>query len=726
MIRQFDFGSYHRCSLDSSDAVDCLGDSNTFGQLGVGNGEDGSPRPVRSNARNARTVATGSFYTCAIVGDALPCWGDIRPRKGGTRTPVTLIGRGVVDMATGDDRACAIVGSAVQCIGMGGRTGSNEYMHAHPTPETVIASGVTVVAVGQGYACAVANAALWCWGEVPSYAWQKQFVQDLPPTRVIERGVSGVAAGSMHACAIVDGALLCWGDNSHGQVGAGVPAMPATTAPPEQSTSSVVEGAQRCTRRPYDGTQCRVGYPVEVIHDGVEAVVAKHDATCAIVRGALSCWGRNAEGQLGIASHGADVTRPTLAIAHGVGNNVATGTRTCALVDGALQCSRPCVRENDAVRCPPDAGSDARNLAFGLSGTETRLGLWRGTIGKHEIMACLQRPFSGATYYYVEYGPSIVMTETANSDGVTWTEGAAEAAPSATWALNDVKGNTLSGRWSDAADQPTLPIRLTRSTTPGDPGDSCSNASTAAGRAYNRPRMDKSIIPGRWIDHERVMSALDGRINAFEIADVANAQLFNAAVRDWLDDEVAGYYDCISAAPTGQFNSDLETEWRADPWIILRERYEADCGGAHPNGGVANYWVWNLAEGRKVDPWRWVVTLANSDDCPSRCENKPTDGLNRLIVAAATRNKDGDECADWVNDARNLGSYQLRPSATGPVFTTAFAHVMQACDEDIEIPWSKLTPFLTREGKVAATSLQGAATFKAKPPEPVAAFDQRR
>ena len=721
-IRQFDFGSGHRCSLDSKGAVDCLGDSNLFGQLGNGGDESGSPRPVRAITHGARKVATGSFYTCAIVGDGLQCWGDIPPRKGGTRRPLTLIKHGVVDISAGDDRVCAIVSSAVKCVGMDGQSGSNEYIRAHPRPETVIASGATAVAAGSGFACAVVESALWCWGEVPSYAWHQQFAQSLPPTRVIERGVSAVAAGSKHVCAIMDGALLCWGDNSHGQVGVAVPAIPATNPPSDRSTASVIEGAQRCTQSVYTGTQCRVEPPVEVVHDGVEEVVAKVDATCAIVRGALFCWGRNGSGQLGIASHGADVTTPTLAIAHGV-SYVATGARTCALVDGALQCSRPCVRTYNDLQCPPESGFDTHNLAFGFSGTEARLGIWRGTIGTHEIMACLQRPFSDAAYYYyVDHGTSLALTEAPGSDGVTWTETVGRADPSATWTLDYVDGSVLTGHWSDAADQRTLPIHLKRLVTSGDPGSACGIAATVAGRAYNKPRVEKAIQLGPWINQERSASALGDKINAFELADVPNAQTFNAAVHDWLSDQIAGYYDCTSEDPQGEYNSDLETEWRADPWIILRERYEAYCGGAHPSGGVASYWIWNMEQGRNVDPWRWIITLGTGAECPFLgCDSQPSNDLNDLIVAAATRNKDGDDCADSVNEYRKQGLYQLRPSAKGLIFSTDFAHVIQACDEDIEIPWAKLKPFLTREGKAAAKSLQEAAeSSKTKQSTPIA------
>jgi len=724
-LREFDFGAFHRCSLDADGAVDCLGESNRYGQIGNG-GKDGdesrTPRPERAIARGARKLATGAFYTCAIVGDALQCWGDLPPRKGGTRKPVVLIEHGVSDIATGDDRVCAIVNAAVQCIGTGGQTGSNEYQNAHPVPDTVIEHGASAVAVGLRYACAVVEGALWCWGEVPSYAWNApdHFLHPQPLTRVIEHGVTAVAAGAKHACAIVDGALRCWGDNSHGQVGAGILEIPAPAATPAPSTATVVEGEQRCERYRDLSIACRVEHPVEVIADGVESVVAKGDESCAIVRGALYCWGQNASGQLGIASHGADVTKPTLAIAHGVSYAV-TGPRTCARVDGMQQCSRPCTVVHEKLQCPSDAGFDTHDLAFGLSPLEARLGVWRGTIGTHDVMACLQRAESEATYYYVEHGLSIALRPEQNADGAIWNERTNEGTRAATWTLDKVEGDTLTGNWADATGQRTLMIRLKRIAAPGDPGSACSSITTTpAARIFNAPRVDAQAIKTEpWNEHARKLSVLDGTVSAIELLDVPGAKLFNAAVREWLRDEIVGYYDCLYRAPQGDSSGELDIEWRADPWIVIRELYENNCGGPHPNGGIAGYWVWNLAEGKRIDPWDWIVTIGKDDDCAYiGCERQPTDELNDLIVAAATRNKAGDECSDSVNEYRKYGFYQLRPSAGGLVFSTDFERVVQACDEDIEISWGKLEPFLSARGHAAMRAIQR-ADAKVKPDESV-------
>ncbi|WP_338524263.1 RCC1 domain-containing protein [Pseudomonas batumici] len=717
-IRQFDFGAYHRCSLNAGGAVECLGESNNFGQIGIDDtASNGSPRPVRVIARDAHKVVTGSFYTCAIVGDALQCWGDIPPRYGDTHKPITLIDREVSDVAAGSDRICAIVHSSVQCIGMGGQTDSDEYLNAHPAPETIIDSGASSVAAGEGFACAVASGALVCWGQVPSYALQGGILQSLPPIRVIERGVSAVSAGSSHVCAIAAGALRCWGDNSRGQVGVSIPDMP----PIRSAQQSVMTngGEQRCARYDDMSIRCRVEHPVEVIHDGVDSVIAKGDATCATMSGALLCWGQNAGGQLGIASGGKDVTTPTVAIEHGV-SFAATGSRTCASVDGLLQCSRPCVIVHDKPQCPSNAGFDTDNPAFGLSGLEARLGVWQGTIGTQEIMVCLQRPGGDAAYYYLKHGISISLTPTPDSAGAIWAENDVDADTdlSVKWSLDKVEGNTLTGQWSDVTGQRKLPIRLVRVETSGDPGADCgSSEANPARTVFNAPRIAKLPVK---VDspkgYARKISVMNGKISSVELMESTNGAIaFNRKMRAGLSEKLIDAFNCPSHTQlAGEYSDEIKIEWRAGAWIVLQESYTIDCGGAHGSDGLI-FRTWNLKSGREVQPWQWVATMGTDEKCAYLdCTHQPPDKLNDLILAAATRNKGGDECAESVNDYRKSGFYQVRPYAGGLIFTTDFPHVIRACDEDIAIPWAKVAPFLSPEGKKAMLSIRS-ATIAANP-----------
>jgi alpha-tubulin suppressor-like RCC1 family protein len=116
-----------------------------------------------------------------------------------------------------------------------------------------------------------------------------------------------VAAGAYHTCALQPtGKMACWGRNSEGQLGAGV--FTDTGLPPT---------------------------PVPGITSAV-AIAAGGYHTCALLPGGtVQCWGRNKEGQVGIASFGASSATP--AAVPGITEALAVtagGYHTCVVKAG--------------------------------------------------------------------------------------------------------------------------------------------------------------------------------------------------------------------------------------------------------------------------------------------------------------------------------------------------------------------------------------------------------
>ncbi|HZP66702.1 MAG TPA: RCC1 domain-containing protein [Rudaea sp.] len=725
-IRQFDFGVAHRCAVTDAGAVQCLADSNVFGQVGDGStGDQGQPRPVTVIARGASKVVTGSYFSCAIVGGALQCWGDIGDKP--HNKPYTAIAEGVLDAAAGDDRVCAIVGDAIECIGAGARSGSVDYARLHPTPYTEIDHGARAIAVGHVHACAVVEDAVTCWGEVPFDPSERgeRMTRTATPVRVIEHGATAIAAGSDHDCAIVTGALWCWGENTHGQVGIGADVLSAQSSPnlpvrethvakktPRSAPRNDVfeDGAQRCSAPAGHVERCWVSRPARIVEHGAARVFAKDDDTCALIDDALKCWGANALGQLGTAAPGDWIAAPTTAIARGVTEVAVSGARTCALVEGALRCTRRCiVREGGPCR-PDRPGFDARDLAFGLSDVEARVGVWRGTIGTQEVSLCLGRPMrDDARYYYVRHGRTLLLNAD-GADGTVWSERDG-AATTGSWQLGTPQGNRLEGRWTSPDGAKNLPIELDRVRGVDAATLVCNRYDNGPGVvAWNAPRIAamkrETSAPA---NGTRTVSVLGGQISIAEFAtDNPLVHAFNAKMRHWLDDQIGEYFDCGEGAPANgsDFHSAREIELRADPWVVVRESYELSCvGAAHPSAG-SSYETWNLDGGKRVEPWTWIrgstLLCKDTPDCGYAV---PTE-LNALILTKTSRNADGDECADAVNENT---SYGLRPSGTGLTFSTEFAHVIQACDEDIELSYDELQPFLTDDGKTALKGLIEAA-----------------
>jgi alpha-tubulin suppressor-like RCC1 family protein len=124
--------------------------------------------------------------------------------------------------------------------------------------------------------------------------------------------IQSLAAGGQFSCASGAGGLLCWGANQHGQLGDNSFASSST---PQQ--------------------------PFGLGH-GVRAISAGEATACALVDSGLRCWGADNAGQLGNNQVDVDSNVPVAlpSLSQGV-LGFASGpsaNHACALVSGALQC----------------------------------------------------------------------------------------------------------------------------------------------------------------------------------------------------------------------------------------------------------------------------------------------------------------------------------------------------------------------------------------------------
>jgi hypothetical protein len=273
-------GPRHGCALASNGTVWCWG-ADDVGQLGdYGQYPAYAPRPV-TGVETALALAVGGDFACVILPTTgVRCWGKTDRGQGGHETNQPFI--------------------SPSCV-------------TRSSDETSLL-GVTSLALGGAHACGVLeDGTLSCWGANDSSQLGDGTTLDRnQPVPVLEiTGARLVAAGGRHTCALLnDTTVRCWGANDEGQLGDG----------------TTIARAGAVTVADADGTA-----PLA----GVTALAAGDAFTCAMMQDAtLSCWGANADCQLGLPS---STPRALLPVAVPLGDvqSVAAGAQHACAVLGS-------------------------------------------------------------------------------------------------------------------------------------------------------------------------------------------------------------------------------------------------------------------------------------------------------------------------------------------------------------------------------------------------------
>jgi alpha-tubulin suppressor-like RCC1 family protein len=179
--------------------------------------------------------------------------------------------------------------------------------------------------------------------------------------------VLDLSAGSAHSCAVLtDGTVRCWGDNAYGQLGdeaalsspvplviaglsgdAGLSAAVEAAAGGRHTCARIQDGSVSCwgwnaNGQIGDGTKTAFhllpGAATGLVNAAEIASGASH--SCArTTDGSVSCWGWNAAGQLGDGTTTARSRPAPVPSLSGVSRIAAGGDRTCAvLADGSVDC----------------------------------------------------------------------------------------------------------------------------------------------------------------------------------------------------------------------------------------------------------------------------------------------------------------------------------------------------------------------------------------------------
>lgn len=252
-------GDFTTCAVAADGHVFCWGRDKRA--------EGGGARPSRRHVaglEGVRSVALGSQFGCALLGGgAVKCWGSGRIANDGKRytesEPVDVAGvTGAEELVASGAIACARGSEGVTCWGSDDGA----------PPKTKLEQ----IATGFSHACGLdARGAVACWGQGDWRAggpWSKPGVT----------GAVEVASGDRHGCVITKTKTVqCWGMNDAGQLGIKPDMKP-------RSKPVTVPGLKNVSR-----------------------LIAGEASTCALLAdGAVTCWGANGEGELGLGTRSSD------------------------------------------------------------------------------------------------------------------------------------------------------------------------------------------------------------------------------------------------------------------------------------------------------------------------------------------------------------------------------------------------------------------------------------
>jgi alpha-tubulin suppressor-like RCC1 family protein len=245
----------------------CWG-SNARDQLGRGDACPGDcpiAGDVVGAASGVVSIAAGANHSCALFEHGgMTCWGN---NDAGQLGDGTLTRRDAAVDVCADETCAAALGSVTAIAAAGDHT-------------CALLEGGFVRCWGRNGHASLTDSRICSPNCMTPAEVCLEYAEAAAPPGCVEPldGVGALAIGNDFQCALRDGRVLCWGDHDLGQLGSGNACGTAICTEPFEVCADA-----GCTAS----------------LDGVTAIAAGAAHACVLASGAMKCWGRNDDAELG-------------------------------------------------------------------------------------------------------------------------------------------------------------------------------------------------------------------------------------------------------------------------------------------------------------------------------------------------------------------------------------------------------------------------------------------
>lgn len=337
-------------------------------------------------------------------------------------------------------------------------------------------------------------------------------------------------------------------------------------------------------------------------------------------------------------------------------------------------------------------------------------GVWKGTIGNAQVVACLTPPLNQpGSYYYVRHRTSIALYLPAEG-GDVWHEGTPDN-PKAQWKLASVTNTDITGTWSDGQAR-ALPVKLARIASVAPPyGDECDSEGSEGFKAFNKSRVADEVPSISAAANKTLVEAGDGTIAIVMPAGFPNADSVARIGRDWLDERMAALYACrfhqqVHPDPGGhhyQYRYTLSVRSMSGRWLVATQLGSSSCGEDSEIQSDQASLVWDIGTQKRVFPWNWIS--GSQVGCPTACRYAPGKALQQVIVSRTNIDAEHADCKRYVEENED---YVVWPTSRGLVFE-GLVYAARNCSFETEVPYGALQPYLSETGREVAQSFQAEA-----------------